>query len=298
MTGRLPDFLIIGAFKSGTTSLTHYLGQHPRIFLPWLQEPAFFSSPRYDPEPGGPAEPVKPPESVYGRPRTESRAQYTALFERAPEDALCGECSPQYMTFPDSVGRIAEMLPHVKLIALLREPASRAYSDYSSFVRDGLEKASFADVVARTPSIRPPGHFVETGRYGKQLAPYFQVFPREQIKVITTEELRSDAERTMRDLFAWLGLDPDVQIDPSQQRNISGVPSSQALALAYQARRRLQPLLKPWLPRALVDAADARMAGGLRRVPADQEVMAELRAFYADDVDLLARLTGKDLSTW
>ncbi len=295
---RLPDFLIIGAFKSGTTSLTSYLGQHPQVFLPWLQEPAFFASPRFDLTTEGDTRPQRPPEGVYGRLRTETLAQYAALFAPSPEGAVLGESSPQYLRDPHACARIAQVLPDAQLVVILRQPAERAFSDYMMFVRDGLEDASFAEVVARPRSAQTGQHYVETGFYGRQLRPYYEAFPAEQIRVLLFEELTRDPLGTVRDLYAWLGVDSTFTPDVSEVRNISGVPASRTVAAAYRLRRRLQPHLKPYVPRPLVRAVDDRLKRGLRRTTADAAVMAELAEVYRDDVRLLSELTGRDLSHW
>ncbi len=295
---RLPDFLIIGAFKSGTTSLVSYLDQHPRVFLPWLQEPAFFASPRFDLSAAGDPRPRRPPEGVYGRLRTETLAQYAALFEPAPEGAVLGESSPQYLRDPEACGRIAQVLPHAKLIAVLRQPSERAFSDYMMFVRDGLEMASFAEVVARPRSGQTHQHFVETGFYGRQLRPYYETFPREQIRVVLFEELTRDPLGTVRDLYAWLGVDSSFVPDVSEVRNVSGVPGNRGVAAAYRLRRRLQPHLKPLVPRPVVRAVDGRLQRGLRRDAPDPAVMKELADVYRDDVRLLSEHAGRDLAHW
>lgn len=295
---RLPDFLILGAFKSGTTSLVSYLGQHPQVFLPWMQEPAFFASPRFDLSCDGDARPQRAPESAYGRLRAETLAQYAALFDPAPAGAVLGESSPQYLREPDACGRIAQVLPRAKLLAVLRSPAERAFSDYMMFVRDGLETASFADVVARPRSRRPPAHFVETGFYGRQLQPYYDAFPREQIRVVLFEEMTRDPLATVRGLYSWLGVDAAFEPDVSEVRNISGVPGNRAVAAAYSMRRKLQPHLKAIVPRPVVRAVDERLKRGLQRTTPDPAVMAGLADVYRDDVRLLGELIGRDLSHW
>ena len=295
---RLPDFLIVGAFKSGTTSLVDYLGQHPDVWLPWLQEPAFFASPRFSLDLSGDPRPQKAPESAYGRPRTETLAQYAALFADAPVGATLGESSPQYLREPEAPARIASLLPDVKLLAVLRHPAQRAYSDYMMFVRDGMEKASFAEVVARPYGPRPPQHFVETGFYGKQLQRFYDIFPRDQIRVVLTEDLAAEPAATLGGIFSWLGVDPDFRPDVSGVRNVSGMPANRAVAAAYALRRRAQPVLKPLLPAALVRRVDDRLRRGLHKQAPDPQVIEHLSEVYRDDIALLSRLLQRDLSAW
>ncbi|MFV0458026.1 MAG: sulfotransferase family protein [Actinomycetales bacterium] len=289
----LPDFLLIGAFKSGTTSLISQLGQHPEIFVPWMQEPAFFASPRFNPLPGGPTDPVQAPESIYGRLRAESLDQYRALFADAGA-RVCGESSPQYMRDGDSVGRIHSLLPGVKLIAVLRDPVRRAYSDYLMMVRDGLEQAPFEEAIAREPGSRELTHYVSTGFYGAQLRPYFDLFGPDQLRIVLFEELVREPAATMRTLYEWLGVDPGFS-PVVEVLNESGVPSNAAVAQLYRARRRLQPYLKPVVPRRLAKSADKLLVRGLRKTGLDEASSGRLREIYTDDLDLLCELAGRDL---
>ena len=138
--GRMSDFLIIGAYKSGTTSLNHYLKQHPQIFMPDFQEPNYFAEKRASVPAGEPEHRYE--ERGYRRPRVQSLAAYQRLFAPAGPDQVAGECSPEYMRNPIAARRIHEALPGVKLLAILRNPVERALSDYSMMVRDGLDRKS------------------------------------------------------------------------------------------------------------------------------------------------------------
>lgn len=295
---RMPDFLIIGAFKCGTSSLVDYLGQHPDVYLPWLQEPNFFA---YDPDdPGGEQAGSRPEieRAVYQRHRTRTREQYAALFEEAPEGALVGECSPEYLRSRECCGRIAAALPDVKLIAILRDPAERAYSDYQAFVRDGLEHESFLTAIERQPSLEPGHQYVCTGFYGQQLAPFLDAFPREHIRVLLTEELRSSGEQVLRDTTRWLGADPSWDPDLRLTRNISGRPRNAAVATAYRLRRRLRPYVKPVIPSWVQAPVDTALARGLVREPLPPQARQRLVDLYREDVLRLQDRLDKDLSAW
>lgn len=294
---RPPDFLIIGAYKSGTTSLLDYLGQHPQVFLPALQEPNFFAYP-----PGTESASTRPEverDTAYRRPRTRTQAQYDALFVDAPATALIGECSPEYMRSEHACGRIAAAAPHVKLLAVLRNPVDRAYSDYQAFVRDGLEPEPFATAIKRPYGTDSGTQYVATGFYGAQLRPYYSAFPAGQIKVILTSDLVGNGPATLREVGDWLGLDthgwdPDV----STIRNVSGRPANAVVGTAYQLRRRLRPWLKPWFPPQLQRVADQWLTRGLRREAMDLATRARLVDVYRDDIILLERLIDRDLSGW
>lgn len=298
MTLRLPDFLVIGAFKSGTTSLMSYLGQHSGVFVPWLQEPNFFASPSYDPSPDGEKRPQRAPSSAYGRLRTDTLAQYAALFEGLPNDVIAGESSPQYLRDPAACPRIRTMLPDVKLIAILRHPAERAFSDYTMFVRDGLERDDFAAAIGRQPGNEPFHHYVETGFYGRQLRPYCETFPADQLRVMLFEDLLSDPVGLVQSCFEWLGVSPSFEADVTSIRNVSGVPRTRGVALGYRLRRQLQPYLKRVVPRGVQQGVDSWLIRGLDRPELDPVLRRKLVDVYAEDIKLLGELIDRDLGHW
>lgn len=297
MVGRLPDFLIIGAYKCGTTSLVDYLGQHPDIHLPWLQEPNYFAY-----ETDSESTQLKPEVdwgSLYRRHRARTLAQYQTLFDDAPASSVVGECSPEYMRSPHAWRRIKATVPSVRLIAILRNPAERAHSDYQAFVRDGLEQEPFSSTIQRSRSTEPGHQYVTTGFYGAQLRPYFEAFDREQLRVVLMDDLRQDGAAVVRDLCSWLGVDvsgwaPDLSVT----RNVSGRPGNVAVAAAFRARRRLRPWIKPLVPPRLQRRADDLLASGLRRDALPADAKKQLLEIYHDDIRLLEQLLERDLSPW
>lgn len=295
--GRMPDFVVIGAYKSGTTSLVDYLGRHEQVFMPWLQEPNYWAYEQDLPH-GGPR-PEVDSHSIYRRHRARTRTQYESLFADAPPGTITGECSPEYMRSPYACRRIREALPDVKLLAIVRNPVERAHSDYQAFVRDSLERESFAAAVRRPYGTDPGNQYVATGFYGAQLQPYFDTFGSQNIKVMLTEDLQRDQAGTMHDVFAFLGVDPARwEPDTDLQRNVSGRPRNPVVATAYRLRRRLRPVLKPIVPPGLQRRADKILAAGLEREKVDPVVRKELEEVYRDDVALLEKLIGRDLSAW
>ncbi|MEI2779552.1 MAG: sulfotransferase [Tetrasphaera sp.] len=295
--GRLPDFLVIGAFKSGTTSLAQFLGAHPQIFMPWLQEPNFFAYEHADE--GGSARPEVDRTSVYKRHRTRTRAQYESLFEEAPPGAVIGECSPEYMRSPYASGRIAAELPNAKLLAILRNPIERAFSDYQAFVRDSLERATFAEAIKRAPGVEPGSQYVMTGFYGRQLKPYFETFGKDQVKVILNEDLRVGAGEKLDEVCHFLGVDPlPDAAELMSQLNVSGRPRNAAVALAYKLRRVSRPWAKPIVPERLQRGVDSLLASGLKRETVSASVRADLIGVYREDIELLQSLIDRDLSSW
>jgi hypothetical protein len=197
----LPDFLILGAQKAGTTALYAYLRWHPDITGPSFKEVSFF-------------------DRHYARGERWYRAHLPVRRR-----ALVGEASPSYLFHPLAPARVANMLPHARLIALLRNPVERAFSHYQHEVALGRETLSFEDAIdaegermrgAVQRMVRDPSYFshawwnytyVARGLYAEQLERWFAAFPREQLLVLFTDELAADTAGTYRRVLAFLGAD-------------------------------------------------------------------------------------------
>ena len=184
--GRFPDFIVIGAMKAGTTSLYHYLAGHPQIFMASVKELDFF---------------------VEGGNWRRGLDWYRRRFEAADDGSTPGEASTAYSKHPVVPGvpeRIASVLPGCKLIYVLRHPIDRIRSHYEHRVAIGSERSPLPEAVIRDPI------YAACSSYSMQIERYLEVFPREQLLLLTAEGLRSDREATVREVFAFLGVDPSV----------------------------------------------------------------------------------------
>jgi hypothetical protein len=277
----LPDFIIGGAPKSGTTALFNYVDQHPEVHTSTPKEPNFFAN--------------------YHETRSWGRSytldEYKRLF--VPEDPgqVAGEGSTCYLNHAEHVSPLmAEIVPDVQLLFLLRNPIDRAYSDYWYHLSRG-----------NLPSRRPfswythdPDHWIFDGStsYVSGLKRFYDHFDRSQILVLLTDDLK----RSRRDVFEracrHIGVDPGVEIDLSVRHNVTRYPRSPRL---LRAVGRLAPGLSRWasgvpvlrpLRSRLLFSAQAPKPP-MR--PADRDRLAER---YADAIDELSRLIDRDLSFW
>ena len=286
-----PDFLVIGAYKAGTTSLDRYLRTHPEIFLPAVKEPSYYAFTGPD-DTGRP----RPPGAIT------DRSAYLALFDRVADERAIGEVSPEYLAHPDAADAIAVDLPDAKLIAVLRNPVERGYSDYLMYVRDGREPLDFAAALAaqaeRLGAGDPRGHYVDTGMYGEQLERFYQRFDRAQIRVYLFEELTADPAACVQDMFDFLGVDTTFVPPDLGEHNVSGVPRNRVQAALLRARAQIGPSLKRVVPPTLRTTIDRRLQSGLDRPPIPDAVRTELADVFRADNELLGRLLERDLGYW
>ena len=190
----MPNFFIVGAQKAGTTSLYHYLNQHPQVYMSPIKEPFFF-----DHEMDSKGEVVRREfEGHRQPPRFTNIEEYSALFEGVRDEKAIGEATPLYIYAPGTAERIERYVPGAKSIALLRNPADRAYSAFLYAVRMGVEPLTdFAQALREEPfRMRNRWHYVfhyrSRGLYYQQLKRYYEVFGRERLGVWLYEDLRED----------------------------------------------------------------------------------------------------------
>jgi hypothetical protein len=275
----LPNFLIIGAPKAGTTSLYDYLRAHPDVFMPTLKEPRFFG---YEGAPGAGDRKKWP---------VQSRAEYEALFAGAGDAAAVGEATPHYLFYPKAALRIAEALPGVRLIASLRNPIDRAYSVYQMNLRNKQANAG----VPFARALESDANLQET--YHGPLARYFEAFPRARLKIVLLDDLEAAPERAVREIFAFLGVDPGFAPDLSRVSNPGGLPRSKLLHQVMNDRR-LREGARRLLPAGATEWLKALRSRNLRKGALPPEDRAAARAFFEADIRATGALIGRDLSHW
>jgi hypothetical protein len=301
----IPDFLIIGAGKCGTTSLYMYLKQHPEIFIPDVKEPNFYGYENTDPrEIEGLADTRHYAESVTDFP------SYINLFKDAAPGQVKGEMSNTYMYHQQAPERIKHYNADMKLIAILRQPAGRLYSRFLHLARENrVPTNSFADALDRGSIWWKRNDLIKEGFYYRNLKPYYERFPRENIKIYLYEDLSDDAPAVLHDIFTFLNVNPDFQPDLSTRFNQSGIIRNKFLNRIYGQKGLLTSGLKVLFPKRVVDlvkrnAYIQKTVNNLRgknldKPRPDPEVLNALtRDVYGNDIQQLQDLIGKDLNHW
>ena len=296
----MPNFLIIGAAKAGTTALYHYLQQHPQIYMDPYKEPRFFALE------GEPIDFRGPGDMTRFRFVTDMES-YRALFKGVSNEIAIGEASPWYLYVPQAGERIKHHLPDVKLIAILREPVARAYSNFIHALREGLEPLDdFAQAMeAESERIRQNWsyrwHYKQKGFYYGQIKHYFDLFNREQIKIYLYEDFTSNPASLLQDIFCFLGVDDTFVPDLSRKHNVSGIPRSYVLDRFLIRDTRLKRVLTPLIPSKTLreQLTKKLMKLNLRqKPPLEPEVRARFKQEYREDILKLQELIQRDLSRW
>lgn len=289
----VPNFIMIGAAKAGTTALYWYLAEHPQVFMSPLKETNYFA---YGLDERG--------ELLYGDPelhrfRVRSWEGYRELFSDAGEVAAIGEVSPIYLECPQAAARIRERLPSARIVCGLREPVDRAYSDYLMYLRSrGRRLDPRRDLTADAAWARPDSHWMRIGRYHEMLSRYFERFPREQIHVFLFDDLTRDQRGVIRDLYGFLGVDPAFLPDLETPHNVGGVPKSMRLERLLTSHR-LRALAEPLIPRRAVDRIRRIRTRNLERAPSlPHELRRELAETFREDIERTSELIGRDLEGW
>ncbi len=301
----MPNFLIIGAAKSGTTSLYAYLEQHPQAYLSPKKEPEFFSYEGREVDFNGPKGEEQANHGI--KQHTPANIEeYRALFRGASDEKAIGEASTMYLYSPQAPSRIKHYIPKVKLIAIFRNPVDRAYSTFSYLTLHGREPLSEFSQALQEEETRIRNkwtwiyHYKNAGFYYVQLKRYFDMFEQDQIKVYLYEDLRADPLRVIHSVFRFLELDDTFIPNISVRYNPSGVPKSKALSRLTDRSNPVKTVLKPFLPQRI----RWRIRAGLQnrnlveRPPLAPEIRRDLIELYREDILKLEDLIGRDLSGW
>lgn len=293
----LPNFLIIGSAKGGTSSLHYYLRQHPQVFMPALKEPRFFAL-------EGETLNFQNPDKAVNTCSITTLSDYEALFSDVRDEIAIGEASPLYLYSEKAAQNIQRYTPNAKLIAILRNPVDRAFSCYTHLLREGYETLSFEDALAAEPERINNNwahlwHYREAGYYYRQLKAYFDRFPSEQIKIYLFDELSRDNQKILTDIYDFLGVDRAFVPDMTRQ-NVSGMPKSRLVQQFFSQKNWLRSTIQATIPKDLRHGVAKRIkAWNIGKKPElSAATRQKLMIDYQDDIVNLELLIEKDLSAW
>lgn len=293
-----PHFFIVGAPKCGTTSMAQYLNQHPEVFV-IRGEPHFFAS-----------------DLEYNSPRL-TPAQYRALCRDTGGKPVCGDRSTWYLYSRNAAHEIHAHNPHALIIAMLRNPVEMVHSLHAHHFQRGLrddiedlETALDAEPDRRLgkeipANVRFPEslYYSEIPRYSEQLQRYFDLFGRDRVHVILFDDLKRSPGEVYARTLAFLGVDPAFQPDFAVHNAAAPAPDSWAYRTwkASTLRYRIRSLAPQRLYDRIRKMRRKRLARAAKRKPRrtlDPKVRSRLHGEFADEIDRLESLIGRDLSNW
>lgn len=302
MAIKLPNFLIVGAAKSGTTSLWHYSKQHPEIFMPINKEPLFFVSSIY--------KCIKLQDPTYEIVKEFiifSFEDYIKLFKDAKKEKAIGEASAPYLYYYEAaIPEIKKYLGDIKIIIILRNPADRAFSAYTFLLREEKEILPFERCIEVEEERRKENWsmavlFKEAGFYYKQVNSYLENFS--QVRVYLFDDLKKDPLGLVRDIYEFLEVDLSSVPDIHTKHNVSGVPKSIFLHKFMTRPNIFTTLIKPVVKALVPEVKRRKVIEGLRDLYLEKPEMKPrtrnyLKDLYRDDLLKLQDLIKRDLSHW
>jgi hypothetical protein len=272
----LPNFLIIGAAKAGTTTLHAYLRPHPQVFMPARKELRFFAY-------GGSGDDYSYP--------VKSLEEYEGYFAEAGDALAIGEATPRYLRTPAAAGRIKALIPDCRLVVSLRNPVDQSFSAYLMDLRNGrLPRGTrYLDAIAGHPNF--------LRGYADDLGTYFGLFDRSLFHIIRFEDLARDERAVARGLYGFLGVATDFTPEVARVANPGGLPKNRLLHRIL-ADRRVVDFGKRYLPERLLDRAKAVRNDNLEKQRMTAEERTAALAALRDDILRTGDLVGQDLSAW
>ena len=295
---KLPNFLIVGAAKSGTTFLYQILKQHPEVYMPMNKEPRFFVSSFY-----------KNINASHPRYRTTvfTLEDYIKLFKNVKNENAIGEASVVYLCrYKIAIPQMKKFLDSIKIIIILRNPIIRAFSAYMHLVSDGKETLPFEESL-KMEEIRKKQNYLsiiyfykESGMYYNQVKAYLENFNK--VKVYLYDDLVKDPLGLAKDIYNFLEVDTTFVPDTTVKYNISGIPRSRLLQRFLKKPNIVKTLLRP-ITRMIPEQKRAKIISGLRYKNLEKpqmkpETREYLKNFYREDILKLQKLIHRDLSTW
>jgi hypothetical protein len=309
-----PSFFIVGAAKAGTTAVADYLGQHPQIYMCPVKEPHYFAKDIR-------LEDLRPLLKKRLRNldlnaviKSEGKTKlhrafitdtdvYHQLFSFADKELIAGEASPSYLYSEVAAREIHNYNPKAKIIILLREPVSRAFSHYQMDLRLAYTKGSFEealteDAAASTDSWGSRSHYRELGNYSAQVKRYLDVFPENQILILLYDELRADTAATVQKILRFLEVDATTEALDLSAKNetvVSRFNLGLQSSLAEKIKTKFKPMLGESALKQKLKKFFYKKPEQSHPAPATEKMLKE---YFSKDLQELERLTGINLKAW
>ena len=300
MKNKLPNFLIVGAAKSGTSSLHNYLNQHPEVFMPsYNKEVMKVKEPRFL---------IKDLVQHRLHNGVWNWEEYKSLFNKVNDEISIGESTVLYLYYyKHAIDNIKKYLgENVKIIIMLRNPTDRAYSAFQHVSRGFNEQNSFEEALKiekgrmdKESSLTPMVMYKEMGLYHDMVRAYKENF--KNVHIIFYEDFRDDTEGEIKKIFKFLGLSLSVNIDFVSRHNVGGKRwKNEKMKHVFMKNSPLKSALKKAIPKSLRKGVrDKLISASTDKVaPMKENTRVKLNEFFKEDVKKLSDLLNRDLTHW
>lgn len=294
----LPNFVIIGAPKCGTTSIFYYLKQHPQVYLPNRKELHYFSYEQLARNSYGPGD----KSTLLALCSTSE--QYREYYSSVGSQKAIGEVSPSYLYYAETAERIKEEVGDVKIIAILRNPKEKAFSQYMHLVRENRETLSFYDALMIEEERRKQGwsdiwSYAESTLYSEKIKKFQNVFGTSNVMVLFFEDFISSPKESMREVFKFINVDEKHSVDTDKQYNRTGISRSKIVTKFFLKDNKLKSLGKAMIPedfrvRLRLKLLDLNTG---KKKQIDKQSEEYLRGYFDDDIRRLDKIK-KVPSSW
>ena len=283
------DFFIVGAPKAGTTSLYHYLSEHPQVEMSSQKEPDYFSD-----------KAIHQQGMYYGKNRVNTLDKYESLFVQK-EGVVYGEGSVSYLFYDNVAEDIKKYNPNAKIIIMLRNPIERAFSHYLMDYRLGLVSDSFENIITKKSKHKNAHLFyqqyIEVSKYANQIQRYLDFFEKENILFIDYEDLKNNVSKTVDQVYDFLNISTEFAADINTKYNTFTMPKNKGIRFIYSFVF-LRKILTFFLPIYLVKNIRAFLFKADKKPELLKETSSQLSIIFNNDIKKLDEVLGKNYSKW
>ncbi len=293
-----PNFIIAGFPKCGTTSLFHYLKQHPEIFMPKQKELHFFTQPQIFKLNKGPKD------KVVKQPHIKSEKEYLELFKSVKDEVAVGDASPSYINYPENFGMIKQYLNDPKVIVIVRDPINRAYSNYLHLKRELRETMDFFSALKNEDNRREESYsdfwyYRFNSTYYKKILMAKKTFSN--VLVLTAEEFKRNPEITLKKVYSFLGVKLIVKKQALETKfNVGGYYKKNLItSLIFQPSRfknALKKIIKPTRGIKMLVSRFSRLFQ-IKQPSIDQDSLNYLKKHFSKEINNLKKM-NIDVSKW
>jgi hypothetical protein len=285
----IPNFFIVGTPKAGTTSLYHYLEEHPDIYMSPLKETNYFSF-----------DEIKSQGLFYNEEHISSLNQYQEQFRGAKDEKAIGEASVSYLYYPSVPLKIKEFNPEAKIIIVLRSPIDRGFSHYLMDKRLGFVNLSYEDIVWENTK-HPQSklyyqQYVDLGQYYEQVKRYIATFGEKQVKILFYDDVIKDIQNVIKQLYTFLDVDCTFSPNTCQQHNVYSSPKNFFIQKIY-AQKKIRTIAKLFFGENIQQQLKNHFFRKDKPV-LNEKLRLDLIDIYETNIYKTSALLKKDLTYW